>query len=398
MLSYKQALEKILKYSFTLKVKLLVLREALGLVVAKDIYSQEPFPSFDNSAVDGYAISLGSNGSDLSESLKLQGEVRAGEIFKEGLKSDHAIRIFTGAPIPRGTQAVVMQEHTERINGSVILLKLPKLNDNIRFRGEDFLKGTILVKKGTLLGPTHLALLATVGYKKIPVYPSAKVAILATGSELLKLGKGLKPGKIRDSNSILLEALVKQVGGDPFSFPSVGDNPRAICSRIRKGFKSDMLLISGGVSVGKYDFVREVLKKEGVKEIFWKVDIKPGKPLFFGKKDQTLIFGLPGNPVSVFVTFLEFVKPAILEMQGAKKKSEEWIQGKLTKGFQNGSRLHFVRVQCQRQGKGFAVTPLKGQGSHMIGSLASSNALLQVKPNAVLKRNQLVSVKLIGGE
>ncbi len=391
MLSYKQALEKIIRHSSPLKAKLLPLREALGLVVAKNIFSEEPFPSFDNSAVDGYAISAPKR---LPRLLKVQGEVQAGEVFKRGLKPGHAIQIFTGAPVPQGAQAVVMQEYTERINGRVTLLKPSKLNDNIRFCGEDFERGAILIKKGTLLGPTQLALLATVGCEKVPVYPPVKVAILATGSELLKVGERLKPGKIRDSNSILLEALVKQVGGNPSSFPSAGDNFRTVRSRIRKGLKNNILLVSGGVSVGKYDFVKEVLKQEGVREIFWKVDIKPGKPLFFGKKDQTLVFGLPGNPVSVFITFMEFVKPAIEKMT-MQKFFERSVEGYLTQKFQNGNRLHFVRVQCRRRGKGFAITPLKGQGSHMIGSLAVSNGILKVEPNHLLRKNERVSIKII---
>ncbi len=395
MLSYKQALEKIIRHSSPLKAKLLPLREALGLVVAKDIFSEEPFPSFDNSAVDGYAISAPKR--RLPRLLKVQGEVQAGEVFKGGLKPGHAVRIFTGAPVPKGTQAVVMQEYTGRVNGRVALLKPPKLNDNIRFRGEDFERGTILVKKGTLLGPTQLALLATVGCDKVPVYPPVKVAILATGSELLKVGERLRPGKIHDSNSILLEALVKQVGGNPSSFPSVGDNFRTIRSRIRKGLKNDILLISGGVSVGKYDFVKEVLEQEGVQEIFWKVDIKPGKPLFFGKKGQTLVFGLPGNPVSVFVTFMEFVKPAIEKMM-RRESFERWVGGHLTHEFQNGNRFHFIRVRCIPSKQGYQIIPLKGQGSHMVGSLAKANAILRVEPNTVLKRNQQVYVKIIGGE
>lgn len=395
MLSYKQALEKILKHSFTLKAKLLALRTALGLVVAKDIFSQEPFPSFDNSAVDGYAISV-PKGSDPFGPLKIQGEVRAGEILKQGLKPGHAVRIFTGAPVPKGTQAVVMQEHTERMNGHITLLKLLKSNDNIRFRGEDFQSGTILVKKGTLLGPTHLALLAAVGYKKVPVYPPVKISILTTGSELLKAGEKLKPGKIHDSNSVLLKTMVKQVGGVVVSCSRVGDDPREIRSAVRRGFKSDLFIISGGVSVGAYDFVKEVLRDEGVREIFWKVDIKPGKPLFFGEKNRTLVFGLPGNPVSAFVTFEEFVKPALFKMMGKNHEREkEKIEGSLTKPFQNGSRLHFVRVHYAKGKRGYAVTPLKGQGSHMIGSLAASNGILKVEPNRLLRKKERVFVKII---
>lgn len=395
MLAYDEALAEILKTTFPLKPEFLSLRGCLGLVVSKDLFSSEPFPNFDNSAVDGYALSfpLPEKGGT-KVPFKICGEVSAGKILRQALKPGEAVRIFTGAPVPRGAQAIVMQEHTERRNGSLLVLKSLKLQENIRFRGEDFQKGRVLVRRNTVLTPTHLALLAAAGYEKAPVYPSPQVSILATGNELLRPGEKRKAGKIYDSNTILLESLVKETGGNPHSFQPVGDRAQEIRSRVREGLQGDVLIISGGVSVGKYDFVREVLKKEGVREIFWKVDIKPGKPLFFGKKNRTLIFGLPGNPVSVFVTFEEFVKPAILKMKGGLK-TQKGIRARLTEGFRNGPRLHFVRVRCVSGKSGYGVTPLKGQGSHMIGSLASSNALLRVEPNAILRRNQYVLVKMI---
>lgn len=395
MLKYDEALERILHHSFLLKPKAIHLRDSLGLVVSKDLFAPEPFPSFDNSAVDGYALALPfPEKSGVKGGFAIRGEVAAGQLFRGTLKPGQAVQVFTGAPIPRGTEAVVMQEQTERIDGRVLVLKPPRPLENIRFRGEDFQKGRVLVRKNAVLGPVQLALLAAVGFKKVPVHPSPRVAILATGSELLKAGEKRKPGKIWDSNTILLETLVEETGSIPVPLAPVGDHPGAIRRRIQRGLKSDIFIISGGVSVGKYDFVREVLKREGVREIFWKVDIKPGKPLFFGRKGRTLVFGLPGNPVSVFVTFEEFVKPAILKMKG-RRKPGKWVQARLTEGFRNGNRLHFVRTHCVSEKSGYAVTPLKGQGSHMIGTLASSNALLRIEPNAILKRNHQVSVKMI---
>ena len=394
MLSYEQALKKILEHTFPLKPRLLPLRESLGLVLAENLFSPEPFPVFDNSAVDGYAVVSGPVKKKEKSQLKVVGEIRAGEFFKESLKPGEALRIFTGAPVPKGADAVVMQEHVARVNGTLSLLNRPKPKENIRFRGEDFSKGKLLIRKGTLLEPAHLALLRAVGREEAPVYPLPTVSILATGSELLREGEPVTLGKIRDSNSILLEALVKKTGGIPQRLPSVGDEPGEIRSAIRKGLKENLLLISGGVSVGKYDFVKGILRKEGVREIFWKVNIKPGKPLFFGKKRGTLVFGLPGNPVSVFVTFEEFVKPALLKMRKRPLMRKE-IKGYLTDSFRNGPRLHFVRVRSVPKKKRYAITPLKGQGSHMIGTLAQANSLLRVEPNVLLKRNQKVSVELL---
>ncbi len=398
MLTHKEALQKILSQAQPLAPKRVLLRESLGLVLSEDIVAPEPFPSFNNSAVDGYAVSgISQKVNQKQIKFKVTGEIRAGECFKGSLKSGHAVRIFTGAPVPNRTQAVAMQEYVERANGHVSLLKELAPHENIRFCGEDVRIGKTLLKKNSAITPSHLALLAALGCHKILVTPVPKVSILATGSELIKIGEPLRPGKIRDSNTILLEALVKQAGGIPLCLPNVGDSPAKIRFLIREGLKQDVLLISGGVSVGKYDFVKEILREEGVKEIFWKVDIKPGKPLFFGKKNRTLVFGLPGNPVSVFVTFEEFAKPALLKLMGKKNFDGQMVQGSLAKPFMNGPRFHFVRVQCVQKRGGFAITPLKGQGSHMVGSLASANALLRVKANASLKKNTMVSVKLLDG-
>ena len=187
MLSYEQALKKILEHTFPLKPRLLPLRESLGLVLARDIFSPEPFPAFDNSAVDGYAVVFGPAKKKEKLQLKVVGEIRAGEFFRKSLKPGEALRIFTGAPVPKEAGAVVMQEQVAKVNGALSLLNRPKPKENIRFRGEDFSKGKLLIRKGTLLEPAHLALLRTVGQEKVLVYPSPTVFILATGSELLRL-------------------------------------------------------------------------------------------------------------------------------------------------------------------------------------------------------------------
>jgi len=424
MLSYAEALNRILRHTTLLKVRPLPLSECLGRVLGENIYSPLDFPHFDNAAVDGYAVGKNFQGQGTAQlrfaatrprretaggycsrhfrqgggvfrcELEVQGEIPAGGIFEGGLRFQHAIRIFTGAPVPKGTKAVVMQEHTERQNGSVLILKSPERYENIRFRGEDFRKGDLLLKKGTMLEPSHLALLATVGCKKAPVYPAPKIAILATGNELLKSGERLSAGKIFDSNTILLEAMVHRNGGDPQVLCPAGDSIREIHKAVKMGLECDVLIVAGGVSVGKYDFVKKALAREGVGEIFWKVDIKPGKPLYFGKKNQTLVFGLPGNPVSVFVTFEEFVKPALLKM-GGKRIEAKWKEGLLTQGFENGARPHFVRVRCESEKGAVRIILLKGQGSHQISALARSNALLKVEPYEILKKNQKVRVKMM---
>lgn len=393
MLSYQEAVSLILKNSKRLEPKALFLNACLGKILAQNVYSSFAFPSFDNSAVDGFAVRMPQNH---KREFSFKGEVPAGYAFKGKLALGEAVHIFTGAALPAGTEAVVMQENARRINGSVLIQKQPRRFENIRFQGEDFQSGQRIVKKGICLEPYHIAALATAGRAKAFVYPSPQVAILVTGNELLELGKKPQFAKIYDSNTPLLHALVRKAGGFPIVLNRVSDKAEKIREAVREGLKSDVLVIAGGVSVGKYDLVKKALLQEGVREIFWKVDIKPGKPLFFGKRNKTLVFGLPGNPVSVFVCFEEFVRPALLKMQG-KVITRSLIEGRLSRDYENGSRRHFLRVSCKATQKGCVITPLRGQGSHMVGSLAKANALLEVEPHAALKKGQSVKVKLFEG-
>jgi len=403
MLTFAQALLQIEKHTAVLKGTKVPISRALGLVLSRDITAPEPFPSFDNSAVDGYALP------HLDQStFKVQGEIRAGDRPRRRGSSKNAFRIFTGAPVPAGTAAVVMQEDTQCNADTLAILKMPRSRANIRFRGEDFRKADLLLTAGMELGPQHLALLAAVGIGSVPVIPAARVNILATGSELAQPNQRLKPGKIRSSNTVLLESMVRKLGATPTLLPTVADDPRAIRSRVERGLRADVLLISGGVSVGKYDHVKAVLARQGVREIFWKVDIKPGKPLYFGKAGRTLVFGLPGNPVSVFVTFEEFVRPAILKLMGrdlgmsndnprlqASQGPQRRVNGSLTHDFANGSRLHFVRVHCVLQNDKWFASPLEGQQSHRLGALAQANGIMKVEPHAILRRGQPVQVELV---
>ncbi|HEY4528026.1 MAG TPA: gephyrin-like molybdotransferase Glp, partial [Candidatus Paceibacterota bacterium] len=367
------------------------LPEALGRVLSENVKAKLPFPHFDNAAVDGFAVRCAVNG---QKKFKFKGEIPAGETRKTFLKPGEAMAIFTGAPAPGGTQAVVMQEHAERKNGSVLLQKPVEALANIRREGEDFKTGDLLISKGTCLEPQHLALLAALGHSKVKIIRSPTAGVFATGNEIVPSGQKLKRGQIYDSNTPLLEALVKKVGAHPVLIAKAEDSLAGIRRAVRKGLRQDVLIVCGGVSVGKYDFVKEALQREGVREIFWKIDIKPGKPVFFGKKGKTLVFGLPGNPVSVFVTFEEFVKPALLQMMG-KSPEPSWTEGILMKPFQNGSRPHFLRVRCQKRNDRYEITPLKGQGSHQIGALAKAHGILKAEADEALTLGQKVRIKTI---
>lgn len=370
------------------------LSEALGRTLAQDVKANVSFPHFDNAAVDGFAIRFNEKN---QTKFVFRGEIPAGQVATRSLKPGEAMAIFTGAPTPAGTDAVVMQEDTKRRNGSVLIQETRGGFQNIRREGEDFKSGDRLIPKGTSLEPQHIALLAALGHSKVNVIRLPRVAVMSTGSEIIFPGRKLKRGQIYDSNTPLLEAALKQTGAVPVLLPKVYDNLNSIRRAIRRGLQQDVLIVCGGVSVGKYDFVKEALRLEGVREIFWKIDIKPGKPVFFGKKGETLVFGLPGNPVSVFVTFEEFVKPALLKMMG-RKTNARWIEGKVEGEYRNGKRPHFIRVQCRKSQDGLQILPLKGQGSHQIGTLAQSHGILKLEADQIITPGQRVRVKVMSGE
>lgn len=386
MLEYKEALRLIQSHTPAPRPEWVALENALARTTARPIVAREPFPHFDNSAVDGYALRLSPG-----PTYEVRGEVAAGGLFPGKLSEGEAVRIFTGAPVPRGADAVVMQEVTERANGQVRMLERPVKGGHIRKAGEDFAAGKILVRERVRLGPAHLALLAAAGHARVSVFRLPDVSVIATGDELVGPGERRAPGKIRDCNTILVSSLVRQAGGRPRTFRRVKDDPARLGRAVRRALASDILIIAGGVSVGKYDFVKDVLAAEGVREIFWKVNIKPGKPVYFGKKGKTLVFGLPGNPVSACVTFEEFVKPALVRMLG-QGPSPAW-SGTLIREYRNGSRPHFLRVAIARRGASARVRVLDKQGSHQIGALAEADGILFAPAGAILRKGQTVRVK-----
>lgn len=390
MIEYADALQKILQSVKPPQPAKIPLRECLGRVLARDLKARISLPSFDNSAVDGYAVASGTGGDE----LQVCGEIRAGSVPSKSLRAAEAMRVFTGAPLPRGARAVVMQENTVRTNGRARILKAPRDFENIRRRGEDVRKGDCILRRGSVLEPQHLALLAAQGFAGSLVFPAPTVSLVTTGSELVAPGSRLRSGKIYDSNTALVRAMLQKMGAQMVSARLVADEPSRIRRAVRRGLESDFLLLSGGVSVGKYDGVKEALAKEGVEVLFWKVNIKPGKPLFFGRRGGTHVFGLPGNPVSVFVTFEAFVKPALLKFQG-KGYAPRSCEGVLSEDFENGARRHFVRVLLEKNGHGHRITLLKKQGSHQLSGLARANALLVLEARQSLKKGQRVTVQLL---
>ena len=502
MLELEQAVEKILAAIPALKPETISLAEAHGRIVAETILAAADLPSFDNSAVDGYAV----RSKDVAEAsaenpvrLQLVGRVAAGEHFAGTLSPGQCIRIFTGSPIPAGADAVVMQEDTRplatssspteapaplpnagttspspprsggegrgevafRVQGEIQFLDSAKPWENIRFHGEDVKRGSLIAETGTRLGAAHIGLLAATGVGQVTVNRRPTVALIATGSELREPVDGrpstssassspLAHGQIFESNRAALTPLIAATGAIPKIYPIVPDTAEATRAALARAFaECDIVITCGGVSVGEMDFVKSAFEELGGQLDFWKVSIKPGRPFVFGRlpvevqRDETamilpdaektspspprsggegrgevviraqgenaldvgcsmldvrcsqstrekFLFGLPGNPISAFVTFLLLARPALLRWQGVTDVSLPISLGTLTEPFSNpGNRRHFVRVKLDGTGK---VHSAGTQASHILSSLASANGLLDVSPNTTLDVGTTVKI------
>ena len=389
MLTYEQALRRVRKATPPPRVARRALHEALGLVLAQRIIAPLDLPPFDNSAVDGYAIRVArrpgsqdagsANGNGRPIVLRLAGQSSAGSPFCGSVRPDEAVRVFTGAVVPRGTDRIIMQEHVKRVGSQVIVARVPSAGRHIRRRAEDLRRGARALDAGTRLRPQEIGLLAAMGYRRVLVYQPPSVAILATGDELQRPGARLTRGRIYESNGALLAALVRREGARALRLGLVRDVFRRLVARIRLGLRHDILLVAGGVSVGEKDLVRDACKACGVNEIFWQVNIKPGMPLFCGRRGRTLVFGLPGNPVSVFVTFEEFVKPALFRLMGRSWQDGYTEPAVLVNDLQVSPtrRTHFLRVRCSSHNQ-LVAEPLNGQASHQLHSLVKADGWIRV--------------------
>ncbi len=345
--------------------------DALGRVLAADVAATADVPRFVNSAMDGYAVMAGPS----SRTLRIAGEARAGAPAEMALSANEAIRISTGAALPDGADAVVRVEDTTEADGAVTLTAAVAPGENVRRAGEDMRAGTVVLRAGARLGPAELGVAVGAGTGELDCARRPRVAVLCTGDELRPPGTPLGPGEIHNSNAVMLGALAIGAGADVVETRTVGDDRAGTEAAFAAALEqADVVIASGGVSVGPHDHVKAALAALGVEERFWRVDLQPGRPTWFGARGGRLVFGLPGNPVSSFVTFTLFARPALLALQGAVPLPVR-AEAALTVDVPRRGREQVLRVRLEQRDGLLHATPNGPQGSHVSSSLAGADAL-----------------------
>ncbi len=401
MISASEALQVILQNTPLLSTEKVDLSEVIGRTLARDVKAREDVPSFDNSSMDGFAVASSSlRGATQSRprTLKIAGESSAGNTFEGQMRSGQAVRIMTGGIIPGGADAVVPIEQVTILGGSrARFTGSIKPGQHVRKRGEDIRKGEVVLHIGRRITPGSIGVLASIGHTNVWVYKKPRVAILATGNELVEVEDRPSKGKVRNGTSLMLAAYVHCEGGDPRLLGIVPDRREHLRNRIKKSLSNDVLLVTGGVSVGKYDYVKRVLEDLEVEIKFWKVNIKPGMPLVFGKHRNTLVFGLPGNPVSTGVTFLQFVRPALRKMVGREDVLPMRHTATLDQDFvKTDGKRHYLRGIARQQKGELHVTMTGIQSSGAMSSLSKANCLLVVpEEQNALRRGDAVEIEFL---
>jgi molybdopterin molybdotransferase len=381
MLTYEQARNKVIeevgKKRGPRAIASASVWEALGLVLAQEVRTDREYPPFDRSTRDGYAVR--SKDVATSSELKCAGEIKAGDTVREALAAGTCVQIMTGAAVPAGADAVVMIEHTQREGDLVRFERAAHAGQNIVPRGSEASARQTILTPGMRLGYAELALAAQVGAVNLQCAKRPKVAILSTGDEVVLVEENPGPFQIRNSNSVSLAAQVRIAGGEPVVLGNAADQAEVLAEKIERGLKEDALVLSGGVSMGKYDLVESVLKAMGAEFFFDAVAIRPGKPAVFGMCQGKPVLGLPGNPVSTMVTFELFVAPAIDLLSGAEARKLPLVEARLAEALNEKPGLaHFLPARIEWSGSLAEVKALKWQGSGDIAALAKANCFLVV--------------------
>ncbi len=400
MISVEEAWQKIADSASPLESEWVSLAELENrtAILAEPVIAPICLPPFDNSAMDGYALNSAATQSATEEQptvLSVQGEMAAGDAPNKSLSSGTAMQIMTGAAVPEGADAVLALEEGRLRNGHVEIRQPVSVGKHIRKRGEDVQQGAVLLEAGRRLNAQTLSLLSNSGVAKVKAYRQPRVSVLATGSELLPVGETWVPGKIFDSNRIALKRLLASSDSLVTDAGIVADDPVAIKQAIEQQRDADVILLSGGVSVGSHDYVKDVLKDLGMETVFWRVKMKPGKPLLCGRLGKTWVFGLPGNPISCVVGYVVFIEPLLRRMQGELDAALRVNKAQLTQDIiPKGDRRHYRTAWLEPSDQGvMQVTPTAKQGSAMMHSLAAANSFLVVPEEAsVMNAGDLVDV------
>lgn len=378
-ISISEALARVLERARPLPAERVALAAAAGRVLAEHARALVDLPPFASSAMDGFAVCA----SDTPGTLRVGHRIAAGHPAPRALDPGEAMAIATGAVVPAGADAVVPVEYVVEHDNDVEVAAAVRPGDHVRPRGGDVRAGDVVVGPGVPLGPAQLGGLAAAGISDVLCGSRPRAAVLTTGSELRAPGEPLGPGQVYESNGVLLAAALASAGAQVEQLASVEDDPGAHRAALARGLEYDVFVTSGGVSVGPHDLVREIGRELGVEEVFWGVAMKPGKPVFFGARDATLVFGLPGNPVSALVGFELFVRPALLALQGGARPAPRFESGRLARSLpRNTRRDELVRARSRPGEDGTVLEPISGQESHMIVRAAAADALVLVPRGA----------------
>jgi molybdopterin molybdotransferase len=400
MISVEKALQTILARFYPLPLEKLNILAAQSRVIGEDIIAGRNIPPADNSAMDGYAVRHTDTANAAAENpviLKIIEDIPAGKVPRKKVNKGEAARIMTGAIIPGGADAVIRQEDTRKNGQNVSIFVSAEKGRDIRFAGEDVKKGELVIHRGTLLRPAQIGMLASLGHSLVSVYRRPHVAIMATGDELVNIHKDPPAGKIINSNSYALAAQVLACGGVPVMMGITRDKKSALLKKFKKALSADLIISSGGVSVGDFDFVKDVMGEMGNSMHFWQVAMRPGKPLAFGAIESVPLFGLPGNPVSVMVSFEQFVRPCLLKMQGHTKLFHPTIKAISKQEIKKNAGIkHFIRAIVRKEKDKYIAVTTGEQGSGILKSMVLANALIVVEENdTFIKKGAEVKVQLL---
>ena len=394
-----QALEIVLAHTPTLPAEVVLIDGALGRVLAEDVAADHDLPPFDRAAMDGYAVRA-ADASSAPVVLDVIGQVRAGQSFDRAVATGQAVQVMTGAPVPTGATAVIPVEKTRAMDGGrrVELLATAEPGAHVARQGCEVRSGETVLAAGVAMDPAAIGVLAAVGRGRVAVGRRPTVAVLATGDELVDVWDTPGRARIRNSNSYAVAAQARWAGADVRSLGVVPDQVDRITEAVREGFRSDVLLISGGVSAGAYDLVEEVLARFDTGLLFTRVEVKPGAPLVFGRRGDHLVFGLPGNPVSAQVTFELFVRPALLRMQGARVVTRPPVRVTLAEGVANRSgRRAYSPALVRSEGGRLQAWPVMSQGSADLVAHARANAMVILEADQTrAEEGETVEALLLG--